>query len=89
MKEIKDIKEKIKKLEKKLEALVIAIPKEEASLHFYQDLASSYEEDSSKEMFLELAQQEIEHKKKLEAMTKELQESIGKLKAEKDRLANK
>ncbi len=88
MKEIKEIKEKIKKLEKKKEALIIAIPREDISLHFYQDLASSAEEESSKEMFLELAQQEIEHKKKLEAMIKELQESIDKLKAKKKDLTN-
>ena len=89
MKEMKEIKEKIKKLEKKKEALIIAIPREEASLHFYQDLALSTEEESSKEMFTELAQQEIEHKIKLETMIKELQESIDKLKAEQKRLTNK
>ena len=87
--EEKEIKEEIKNLERKMEALMIAIPKEEASLYFYQDLASSYENDSSKEVFLELAQQENEHKKKLEAMIKELQVSIDKLKAEKKRHRNK
>ena len=86
---MKEIKEEIKNLERKMEALMIAIPKEEASLYFYQDLASSYENDSSKEVFLELAQQENEHKKKLEAMIKELQVSIDKLKAEKKRHRNK
>jgi rubrerythrin len=76
-------------LERKKEALIIALPREDASLHFYQDLASSAEEESSKEMFIELAQQEIEHKIKLETMIKELQESIDILKAKKRTLTNK
>ncbi|MDR4496873.1 MAG: hypothetical protein MRK02_02945 [Candidatus Scalindua sp.] len=89
LEERREIKQKIKKLQKKKEVLMIAIPKEDASLHFYQELASSADDESSREMFKKLAQQEIEHKKILEAMTKELQESIDKLKVEQKKLTHK
>ncbi len=89
MKEIKRIGEKIKELEKKKEALIIAIPKEESSRQFYLALAKSTEEGGTKEMFIELADLEVDHKQILEKMIKEMQESIDKLKAEKKKLSNK
>jgi rubrerythrin len=89
MKEIKRIEEKIKELERKKEALIIAIPKEESSHQFYQALANSTEKGGTKEMFIMLANLEVDHKQILEKMIKEMQESIDKLKAEKERLLGK
>lgn len=62
----------------KIEALVIAIPKEQAAYEFYMDLASKYEDQASKEMFLFLAKQEASHKDMLERILGDLEGKLEK-----------
>jgi rubrerythrin len=75
--------ERIRELEERLEAMVIAVPKEESAYRFYKDLADSTEHGGTRRMFLELAEQELEHKRKLEKFSEELREELAVLRAEK------
>lgn len=66
-------KAKIKDLQSKIEALVIAIPREQEAYEFYTDLISLYEDQASREMFEYLAKQELQHKTNLENILKRLE----------------
>lgn len=77
------INELIKELEEQLEALVIAVPKEEAAHRFYLDLVNSTKHEGSRKMFLQLADQELDHKRSLEKIVEDIQREIARLKAEK------
>ena len=70
----------IKELEEELEALVIAIPKEEAAHQFYLNLANSTSREGARKMFLLLAEQEIGHKNTLEKMMQDIQKELASLK---------
>lgn len=78
------LKAKIKDLKSKIEALVIAIPREQEAYEFYTELKELYDDQSSKEMFDFLARQERQHKINLENILKDLEEQLkeaqGKLK---------
>lgn len=65
-------------LKAKIEALVIAIPKEQEAYEFYMELASKYDDEASKEMFLFLAKQEMSHKDLLERILNDLDGKLGK-----------
>lgn len=75
--------ELIKELEEQLEALVIALPKEEAAYRFYLDLVNSAKNEGARKMFLQLADQELGHKRSLEKVVDDIQKEIARLKAEK------
>ena len=45
----------------KIEALIIAIPKELEAYEFYNDLVEKYETETSREMFFFLVKQELPH----------------------------
>lgn len=77
------IKELIKELEERLEALVIAVPKEEAAHKFYLDLANSTKHEGARKLFLQLADQELGHKHSLEEVVEDTQKEIARLKSEK------
>lgn len=77
------VKEMIAHLEEQIEALVIAIPKEESAYLFYRDLANSTRYGSWREMFERLADQELGHKRSLEKILEDIQMEMAKLKAEK------
>jgi rubrerythrin len=77
----KKIKEQIKELEERLEALIIAVPKEEAAYHFYLDLAHASQHEGTRKMFLKLADQELEHKHSLAGFIEEIQQELTQLKA--------
>lgn len=83
----KKLEEQIKELEERLEALVIAIPKEESAYHFYQNLANTTKNEGTRKMFLELANQELGHKEKLEQFIDEINKELRRLRAEKKRLS--
>lgn len=72
-------KELIKDLKSKIEALVIAIPRELEAYEYYVDLAEKYDDQSSREMFLFLAKQELAHKDTLERILSELQSKLEKV----------
>ena len=72
----------IMELEERMEALIIAIPKEDAAYHFYRDLANSTKHEGTRKMFLILADQELDHKHNLEKFVAEIQKELEKLKAE-------
>ena len=79
----KKLDERIRELEERMEALIIAIPKEEAAYHFYLDHADKTEHEGARKMFLKLAEQELDHKHNLEKFVEELATELDKLKAEK------
>ncbi len=83
--EEKKIKEQIKELEERMEALIIAVPKEDAAYHFYLDLAHTTQHEGTRKMFLKLADQEIEHKHNLEKFVEEIQQELIRLKALKQK----
>lgn len=76
-------KELIRELEERLEALVIAIPKEIAAHEFYIDLAHSTKHEGARKMFLQLADQELGHKHSLEGVVEEIKKEIARLKSGK------
>lgn len=71
-------KKLINDIKSKIEALVIAIPKELAAYEFYVDLASKYEDQASREMFIFLSKQELAHKDALERILNDLQAKLEK-----------
>ncbi|MBI5815192.1 MAG: rubrerythrin [Nitrospinae bacterium] len=71
-------KKKVNDLKAKIEALVIAIPKELSAYEFYVDLAAKYEDTASKEMFIFLAKQELAHRDALERLLADLQTKLEK-----------
>ena len=71
-------KKLINDLKAKIEALVIAIPKELAAYEFYVDHASKYEDQASREMFIFLSKQELAHKDTLERILNDLQAKLEK-----------
>ncbi len=78
-------KEKIRELEERLEAMIIAVPKEEAAYHFYLDLAHATQNEGTRKMFLKLADQELDHKHNLENLIAEIKKELTRLKALKKR----
>jgi rubrerythrin len=76
----------IRELEERLEALIIAVPKEEAAYHFYLDLANSTKHEGTRKMFIKLAEQELDHKRNLETFVEEIQKELSKLKVEAEKL---
>ena len=70
-----------KALERKIEALVIAIPREAESYDFYMQLAREYSDPASKEMFTLLAEQEKKHQKTLQGILADLEEQLARLPA--------
>ncbi len=79
--QIESLGKQIKELEKVIEVLIVAIPKEEATYKFYQDLANSTEHEGTRRMFNKVANQELSHKGMLEMELKKLQHEIDKLKS--------
>lgn len=73
----------IRELEEELEALVIAVPKEEAAHQFYLNLANATSREGSQKMFLHLAEQEIGHRKTLEKMAQDIQKELSILQSDK------
>ncbi|MHC4266871.1 MAG: ferritin family protein [Planctomycetota bacterium] len=79
--QIESVGKQIKELEKVIEVLIVAIPKEEATYRFYQDLANSIEHEGTRRMFIKVANQELSHKGMLEMELKKLQHEIDQLKS--------
>ncbi len=75
-------KKLIKDLKAKIEAVIIAIPREQEAYEYYVDLADEYDDPTSKEMFMFLANQEMAHKDKLENILSDLQKRLEKAMAE-------
>ncbi|MBI5177965.1 MAG: rubrerythrin [Nitrospinae bacterium] len=66
-------------LERKIEALIIAIPRETEANEFYLKLAGEYQDEASQEMFRFLAEQELRHRASLEHILAGLEEKLAKL----------
>lgn len=67
----------IRELESKIEALIIAIPREVEAYDFYMAMAERYTDDSSREMFVFLAKQELSHRDMLEKILSDLQRELA------------
>ncbi|GAX61389.1 rubrerythrin-related protein [Candidatus Scalindua japonica] len=72
---------RIKELEKVIEVLIVAIPREEVAYEFYHDLAKSIKHEGTRRMFIKVANQKLSHKGMLEMELKKLQQEIDKLKS--------
>lgn len=81
--QIKGLQDRIKEIEKVIEVLIIAIPKEESSYKFYLEPANSIEHEGSKRMFIKVANQELAHKGMLEMELQKLQNEVAGLKSER------
>lgn len=68
--------DKIKELQEMIDALIIAIPRERAAHAFYVALVDRTTSETSKRMFLYLAEQEKLHEAKLTAMLAELKADL-------------
>ncbi len=79
--QIESLGKQIKELEKVIEVLIVAIPKEEATYKFYQDLAKSTKHEGTRRMFIKVANQKLSHKGMLEMELKKIQHEIDKLKS--------
>jgi len=69
----------IKDIERKIEALVIAIPRELEAYEYYMELHVQYTDPASKEMFLFLAKQEKSHQEQLERLLGTLETELAEL----------
>ncbi len=70
-------KYRIKDLKAKIEAVIIAIPRELEAYEYYMEMAERYEDESSKEMFVFLAKQELSHRDVLERILSELERELA------------
>lgn len=70
---------RIKDLKAKIEALIIAIPRELEAYEYYMDMAERYEDEASREMFVFLAKQELSHRDVLERILSDLQRELVEL----------
>ena len=80
-KQINNPGNRVKELEKVIEVLIVAIPREEATIKFYQDLAKSTKHEGTRRMFIKVANQKLSHKGMLEMELKKIQREIDKLKS--------
>jgi rubrerythrin len=79
--QIESLGKQIKELEKVKEVLIVAIPREESTFKFYQDLAKSTKHEGTRRMFIKVANQKLSHKGMLEMELKKIQHEIDKLKS--------
>ena len=70
---------KIKELEERMEALVIAVPKEEGAYRFYLELARTTKHEGTRTMFIKLANQELEHKRIIEKLVIDTEAELAEL----------
>ncbi|MBF0169665.1 MAG: hypothetical protein HQK87_01025 [Nitrospinae bacterium] len=68
---------RIKDLKAKIEALIIAIPRELEAYEYYMEMAERYEDESSREMFIFLAKQELSHRDVLEKILNDLERALA------------
>ncbi len=80
-KQIDNLGNRVKELEKVIEVLIIAIPKEETTFKFYQDLTNSTDYEGTRRMFIKVANQKLSHRDMLEMELKKIQGEIDKLKS--------
>ena len=64
---------------RKIEALIIAIPREQEAQEYYLEREREYPDQASKEMFRFLASQEAWHKIQLEKILADLEEKLAGL----------
>jgi len=74
-------KKLIKGLKAKIEAIVIAIPREIEAHEYYMEMAAQYEDRASREMFEFLAKQEMAHRDSLEKILIDLEKQLEKARA--------
>ena len=73
-------KEKIKALEEMIQVVLIRIPKEVEAMRFYLSAAEKSINQASKELFLNLAQQEKGHEAELRRILEDLKSELVKVK---------
>jgi rubrerythrin len=77
-------KKMIRDLKAKIEALIIAIPRELEAYEYYMELVDEYEDPSSKDMFTFLAKQELAHRDALERLLNELEAKLERIISESE-----
>ncbi|MDK2792934.1 MAG: hypothetical protein PWQ25_1797 [Deferribacteres bacterium] len=73
-------REKIKALEEMIQVVLIRIPKEIEAMRFYLSAAEKSVTQASKELFINLAQQEKGHEAELKRILEDLKQQLAELK---------
>ena len=76
----KEIKNSIKSLEEMIQVVLLAIPREIQAYEFYMSAAKKSPNDSSRELFICLAEQEKGHEASLKKILDELKTELNELK---------
>jgi rubrerythrin len=75
-----DRKKKIRATEEMIEVVLIRIPKEIEAMRFYQSAAQKATDDSARELFENLAEQEKGHEAELKRILADLKAQLKELK---------
>jgi len=73
-------KQRIRELEEMIQVVLLAIPREISAREFYLRAAKKAVSDSSRELFVELAEQEKGHEAELRRILDELKAELDQLK---------
>lgn len=75
-----DLKQKIRELEDMIEIVLISIPREISAREFYLNSVQKFREGPARELFSDLAEQELGHEAELRKILKRLKEELLELK---------
>ena len=75
-----DLKQKIRELEDMIEIVLISIPREISAREFYLNSVQKFREGPARELFSDLAEQELGHEAELRTILKRLKEELLELK---------
>ena len=75
-----DLKQKIRELEDMIEIVLISIPREISAREFYLNSVQKFREGPARELFSDLAEQELGHEAELSKILKRLKEELLELK---------
>jgi len=75
-----DLKTKIRELEDMIEIVLISIPREISAREFYLNSVQKFRDGFARELFTDLAEQELGHEAELRKILKRLKEELSELK---------
>ena len=75
-----DLKSKIKELEDMIEIVLISIPREISAREFYLNSVKKFRDGPARELFSDLAEQELGHEAELRKILKRLKLELDELK---------
>ncbi len=75
-----DLKAKIREIEDMIEIVLISIPREISAREFYLNSVKKFRDGPARELFTDLAQQEMGHEAELRKILKRLKTEVSELK---------